>query len=504
MKRYISLAIALLLTASLLAGCGGGKPEAPSVEPTPDYFSDYDPNTPPTEPGDISLPISAAPITFEYWTPSFAMFENLDTSFYDEIAAETGVTLNLLVPPVGTEGENFTGLVLSGDLPDFASSVKRYYQGDANKALSDGLIVRLNEAIDRWMPNYRVIVERDEATFIDCVNDAGDIWGIHTIADAPSGATTGLGVRADWLDKLGMSVSDLETVDGLERALESFKQYTTDGEGPLWLGEHSVCNAYVLNGSWGYAGVSYSPFINKDGTAVYAAYEGLQGYAATLADWYAKGLINRNYITRSSMSAPEDMWAHGYIGAGDFGFADGDGLASLATSSEIAPDPDFRLAAITTPKLSATDDWSDIHLRQCSPAVNTSSSISILSNCPDLKIACEYWNYVVSLADKNKVETELPSEYTANMDAWNRVGCDWVFPENAALTYDESVEVSSAINNCAIAANEWLTKVIVGEKSADSYPELIEQLENDMDVGRVTEAYQAALDRYFARASFMK
>ena len=504
MKKYLSLALALLLTASLLAGCGGGKPETPSVEPTPDYFTDYDPNTPPVEPGEISLPISDTPVTFELWTPSYTMFEGMEISVYEEIAAETGVTLSLLVPPVSTESENFMGIVLSGEYPDFMSSVNSYYQGGADKALSDGFIVRLNEAVDRWMPNYRVAVERDETTFIDCVNDTGDIWGIHTISDAPSGANAGLGVRADWLDRLGMSVSDLETVDGLGRALEGFKQYTTDGEGPLWLGEHSVCNAYVLNGSWGYAGVSYSPFINKDGTAVYAAYEGLQGYAATMADWYARGLLNQNYITRSEMSAPEDMWAHGYIGAGDFGFADGDGLASLAASSQIAPDPDFRLVGITTPKVSATDDWSDIHLRRCSPAVDTSNSISILSTCSDLKIACEYWNYVISLADKNSVETELPEAYTANMDAWNRVGCDWVFPQNATLTYDESVDTSSALANCAMAANEWLTKVIVGEKSADSYPELIAQLENDMEVGRVTETYQAALDRYFARASFMK
>lgn len=78
------------------------------------------------------------------------------------------------------------------------------------------------------------------------------------------------------------------------------------------------------------------------------------------------------------------------------------------------------------------------------------------------------------------------------MDAWDRVGCDWVFPQNAALTHDESVGVSSALDNCAIAANEWLTKVIVGEKSVDSYPELIEQLENDMEVGRVTEAYRSS------------
>lgn len=504
MKRYVSIMLTLMLAAALLAGCGSGKPETPSVEPTPDYFADYDPNTPPAEPGDITLPLTSTPVTFEYWTPSFAMFENLDASFYDRIAAETGVQLSLLIPPVGTEGESFMGIVLSGDYPDFASSVKRYYQGGADKALRDGFIVRLNEAIDRWMPNYRVTVERDEVTFIDCVNDNGEIWGIHTIADAPSGATTGLGVRADWLDKLGMTASGLETVDGLGRALEGFKQYTTDGEGPLWLGDHSVCNAYVLNGSWGYSGVSYAPFINKDGTAVYAAYEGLRDYAATMADWYAKGLINKNYITRAEMSAPDDMWAHGYIGAGDFGFADGSGLKSLAASSQIAPDPDFRLVAITTPKLSASDDWLDIHLRQCSPAVNTSSSVSILSTCSDLKIACGYWNYVVSLADANTAEVELPAELTANLDAWNRVGCDWVWPENATLTYDEGVDVSGALANCAITANEWLIKVIVGEKSADSYPELIERLESDMEVGRVTATYQTALDRYFARAGFMK
>ena len=63
-----------------------------------------------------------------------------------------------------------------------------YYTGGVDKAISDGFLMRLNEVADQYMANYLKVVYRDEDTFMQCVSDSGNLWGVHCILDRKQGS----------------------------------------------------------------------------------------------------------------------------------------------------------------------------------------------------------------------------------------------------------------------------------------------------------------------------
>ena len=69
-------------------------------------------------------------------------------------------------------------------------------------------------------------------------------------------------------------------------------------------------------------------------------------------------------------------------------------FASAAANSELMPDPNFRLAALTAPKLNASDDWAtDIHIRKAEDVVQSGNSCAITTQCSDIELACKWWDY---------------------------------------------------------------------------------------------------------------
>ena len=60
----------------------------------------------------------------------------------------TGVDITFLHPPTGGENEQFNLLVADGDLPDVMEYHWQNYPGGPEKAISDGVIVSLNDIID--------------------------------------------------------------------------------------------------------------------------------------------------------------------------------------------------------------------------------------------------------------------------------------------------------------------------------------------------------------------
>ncbi len=406
MKKFIALLLALLMMAGLLAGCGGGE-ETPSTEPSSEGTTSTEPTAAPsyegpvesTEPAEIELPLVDDIHDFEYWIENPYSFEDFstygDNLFFQWMEDQTNVHIVWNHPASGSVQEAFQTMILSNELPDFIQGVKGYYTGGVDKMVSDGYLQPLNDYMD-IMPHYKAKLYEDETTFIQCVSDEGNIWGIHQICDRPQGAWFGFGVRQDWLDDLGIDISTAETIDGLESILTAFKDKTYENCGPLWLSGGSFSPSCALNGSYNVASVTWSNngIINKDGTAVYSPLEtGFKDYVAKIADWYAKGLVNTEYVATSSWATPDDRWVNGQCGVGDFVYTNDKMLAASAALSELQPDPDFALSAITTPKVDASMDWSDIHLRNRQDKVFSVNSMGISTQCNDLELACKYWDY---------------------------------------------------------------------------------------------------------------
>lgn len=575
MKRIACVPILAAMLISLLSSCGGGGGgETPSASPSsvapPSYSAPVS-----SEPIDeIELPLTDEEVEFEYWMPNSQSFEGFasydDNLFYQWMTDQTGVAIRWVHPPAGSEKENFQTLVLSGEYPDFVHRVANYYDGGVDKAISDQFLIRLNDKVDELMPNYRAVVYSNEETFVQCVSDEGNLWGIHHIVDTPQGSWMGLGVRQDWLDRAGMTVENCATVDGFEQVLTAFKEYTYGGNGPLWLQGGGMQAASGLNGSYGVTSVNWtSGFLDIDGKAVYSPLaEGMKPYVAKMADWYSKGLIHTGYLAENSWGTPEDRWINSEVGAGEFVYTLADLFASSAATSSLQPEPDFKLTAITTPKLNADDDWSDIHVRQTNDRVRSSFSMGITTDCSDVDLACRFWDYAWSEEGKlasnwgpyegpegDTNATYFVDETDANGDGhkesyqpwlmekydsvtyvqykvaamegptysiwsrewslldegqveftrvWDRAGADWVWPEGVTLTNTEGDIASTIIANCNTAFSEWCAEVITGRKSADTYETELLPRLESMDVDRAVQQYQNALDRYYERTKFIK
>ena len=408
MKRIFALLLALLMCAGLLAGCGNGE-ENPQGEPTqsgdPTTAPSYEAPTETNEPDEIELPLTDDSVSFDYWLPSSSSFEDFnsydDNTFYQWMEEQTGVHLNFMHPAGGSERENFQTMVLSADYPDFIQSIKNYYDGGVDKAISDGVILALNDYVDEFMPHYRAKVYETEEIFIQSISDQGNLWGVHCILSAGQGAWIGLGIREDWLGDAGMTLEDVHTIQGYHDALVAFKNYTYDGAGPLELSSGGFQNGGGVNGSWNVTSVNFnnSGIMNVNGTATYSPLApGFKEYVGTMAEWYAEGLINTNYVADAAFAIPEDRWVNSEVGSGEFIYTMADMFAASAATSELQPDPDFSLVAIATPKQNASDDWAtDYHVRNGTPErVNPGNSMGISTQCSDVELACRYWDYVWS------------------------------------------------------------------------------------------------------------
>ena len=580
MKKTLALLLALLMMAGLLAGCGGGDEETnpssnPSANTDPTTIPSYVPDDGNTEIEDYELPLTEEEISFTYWIPNNQSFEDFstydDNMFYQWMEEQTGVDLVFEHPATGSERESFQTMVLSGSYPEFVQSIKGYYDGGVDKAIDDGVLLRLNEYVDQYMPHYRQMVYKTEETFIQAVSDQGNLWAVHHIVDTPQGSWIGLGVREDWLNKAGLTVADAETIDGFETVLTALKEYTYQNEGPLWFSQGSQMVSDAVSSAWDIGSfVSGHKFANENGKVVYSATKPeFKEYAAKMADWYAKGLINSKYVGENSWSTPQDFWVNGEVGIGDFIYTQDEMYAASAAISELQPDPDFQLQALSAPKLNASDDWSDVHFRNTQDKIRAGNSMGItITALPNIELACKFWDYAwteegktasnwgpyvgeqgdtnatyyVDEADSNgdghkecyqpwlmekcgnitnvqyKVAvhngptysiwsrewsalTEREMEF---QNIWNRVGNDYCLPEGLTLTKEEGEAASTIVANADTTAREWLVAVITGEKSADTWETEVLSVIEGYGIHDAEGYYQAALDRYTARISFIE
>jgi putative aldouronate transport system substrate-binding protein len=190
MKKHLVFLVAVLLIFTVFAGCGGSPTaaeepsQAPKATPAP---TTSEPVTS-EKPQSVKLPITEEKTTITDWktiqTLSAVFMDWNNCTGYQEIEKLTNIHVDFTIPAYGNEVENFNLLMASNDYPDIIEFFTAYYTRGIDDAIAQDIVIRLNEVVDQYMPNYKALIQDPERA-LKTVSDSGNIGALYCIYDEP-------------------------------------------------------------------------------------------------------------------------------------------------------------------------------------------------------------------------------------------------------------------------------------------------------------------------------
>lgn len=540
--RVVSLLLGIILIFAVVSGCDNMNA---GVSPTPTTTNQTaEPTEEPTV-GEFKLPIVDEPMTLTGWRAftSAVVTSPNDIAANKEIERLTNIKIDYLISPTVDAAQNFNLLMTSRELPDLLfmqdSTSSTLYRGGHDKAIEDGVFLRLNEYIEKWAPHYKAMLDSNETIYRQSVTDQGNMAVFTTIQDGNEPAWCGPLIRQDYLDKTGKAMP--QTYDDLYDVLKAFKS-ELNVEQPLSIG-HLGYNTWTHTMT---AGFNIDPtFYNENGTVKFGFIEeGFRDYLTLMNKWYSEGLIDQDFYTRATDTFGNmENIVNGKVGAWEHGIAS---LISVYTAS--APDPDFRVVGMPYPRKNANDV---AHFRRFNEIVGT-TPVALTTNLSDDEARLEaavrwmdfrytekgytilnygikgesfeyvdgkpqfteyiYKNPDVSFPDMREKYADQGfgyyiwrrqyiaySEDQLNaFDTWSETSSgDWVMPP-VSITSQEGEEYSAIYGDIETYINEAVVKFITGATPISEFDDFVNRIRS-LDIDRCIEIYQAALDRYNAR-----
>jgi putative aldouronate transport system substrate-binding protein len=292
-RFFISAAIVFLLLAGcLFVGCRRAGPAASSgggAASTATY------------------PINTN-VTLKYWVPissklTTAFTSNADTPFGKYLEEKTGIKIEWIHPPTNASTEQFNLLIASGDLPDILERPWGGYPGGPEKAIDDGIIIRLNDILEKYGPNLSKLL-KDNPEYDKMIRtDTGAYYCFPFLRGDPICLIfQGPIIRKDWLDELNLAMP--ETIDEWHTVLTAFKQrkgaaapftfeYLNYGETHSFpMAFNAPARFYV----WDDNKVHYGPIE-----------DGRRDFLRVFAQWYREGLVDPDLVTMRQANVAQKM-----------------------------------------------------------------------------------------------------------------------------------------------------------------------------------------------------
>lgn len=323
--KCIALIVAIIMTASVLCGCGGSKQTREGGKYT--YWVSVD---------------SASRQTLQGYD---------DMLMYQELAKKTGVEIDFIHPTAGSTGtEAFQILLTSADMPDMVEYRWKSYPGGADAAINHKVIISLNKYLKDYAPDYYDYMEGEKGAAngglykAHAVTQNGNYYGFGNLNIGTYRGFTGLYIRKDLLDKWNLDVP--VTIDDWTEVLSAAKKegirYPLTGT-PAMFGLHGI---EMFNTAWQ---VGKDFHMEGDKVIFSLDKDGYKEYLKTMADWMKKGYIDPDYITNDAqavlgaITSSNSIASHGAVGGG---------LGKIIPAMEGNKDfPDFKVVACPYPVL---------------------------------------------------------------------------------------------------------------------------------------------------------
>ena len=478
--------------------------------------------------------------------PLFASYPNgmADCLIYQEAEKATGVKMTYTPLSTSASAEQFNVIMASGTYPDLVGWGLNYATGD-DAAVEEDIYLDLTEYIPQYAPNYFKVLGTDDTLLQTALTDSGYITAFAAVVTEESLGKAGLVIRTDLLDKLGLDKP--YTIEEYENVLAAFKDEGL--EQPLmmlapgaiqdnWLAAAfdvaAFCNSFPM---------SVAPTFVKDGEIKFGPLEeGFVDYITLVHDWYEKGYIDKDFISKNmNWNGPDYGNAITTGNAGIF-YADQGNLGGYVAASEVEG-----FAVEAAYDMHATEDSINHFLAKSSKSVG--NGFHITTSCENVELACQWgdwwyseegsllancgvegisFDYVDGVPTLNETVTDAPegmrdalliycsnnticciidnnavtSGYSeldkAAPEIWAK-GMDdaYVIPSTVSLSADETTDAMSIYTDIQTLCMESIAKFINGDKPLDEYDQFKADIEA-MNIQGYLDIYQEAYDRAMA------
>lgn len=509
----LSLTLGALLTMTAVVGCNKTKPTQGENEPGKGEKKN---------------------ISIKYWvpfTPNQLIKSLNESEMYKELEKRTGVHVDFIHPAEGQELEQFNILVNSKELPDVIQTYAGEYKGGIDKAIEDGVYLRLNELIDKYAPNYKKLLENDPELARQVTTDKGNIYTFPIVReDKDEPAWWGPVVRKDWLDELGLK--EPATIDEWYNVLKQFKE-KKNAQAPLIISKKGIDPYGTIVSAF-----DIGPYFYKKNNVVkYGPMEAnFKEYLTTMNKWYNEGLIDKDFATRDKKSR-ESVITSGKAGA----FLTEYALVDQYAAAIKGTDPKAVFAPTVQPSLKPGEN---VNYRVVNDA-NGGYEAVITTACKNPEEVVKWFDYAYgkegymlfnygiegtsytmvdgkpkftdimtknpdgldfwAVCNKYKLEVgpylrdyKAVPEFTSfdkdAMNKWTKAGADYVIPP-VTLTPEENERYSEIMGDIDTYRDEMVLKFITGKEPISKFDSYVEQLKK-MKIEEAIKIYQAALGRY--------
>ncbi len=543
-----------------LVSCGA-PPVAPTQAPAAPQATAVPQAATAAGPEPLTMPIVKQPLTLTYWVETNPNAAAVTKSYneilcYVELEKRSGIHFDFQQAPVGQGLDQFNLMIASGKYPDVIefgfggqAGGSSTAPGGPAKYIKDGVIVRLNELIDKYAPNYKKLLSDHPNWRKQVMTDEGDLYGFPFIRGDPFLQTfTGPMMRGDWLEKLGLKAPT--TIDEWYTALKAFKDKDPNGNGkadevpftpfvnPKPLDAFRASGSFI--GAWGIL----MDFYQENGVVKHGALQPeMKDFLKTMAQWFKEGLIDPDFVSmdRKTLDAKATS---GILGAlvGNAGSGIGNYMGLVKPTN-----PKYKMVGTTYPVLKPgqkpTVGQKEFEFMGQVAAISTTNKHGAetvkwldYGYSPDgqllfnfgvegvsYKMDNGYPRYTDAVMKPEKISIaqamtkyfrgsfngpfvqdrrymeqyyELPEQREAVKNWFVEDNAKWI--PRVTPTQEESKRFATISNDVTTRRDEAMAKIIMGQQSVDTWDQVVKELKQ-MGIEEGIKIQQAALERFNKR-----
>ena len=458
---------------------------------------------------------------------------------YQKLMEETGIKIEFTHPTAGQTTEQFNLMIASGEYPDIIEGPFFEYPGGPQGAIDEGVILPLNDIIEKYCPNLKKFLENNPELAKMMKTDEGNYYCFPGIYDGEYLLTfNGPIIRKDLLDKIGMERP--ETIDEWTEMLRKFRDELGQ-DAPLTV---TLAHLYAFTQAFGAIPTLY---VDNGVIKTDVMDESFKQALTCLRDWYAEGLLDKNIATVANADVKKAMINGDSVAT--IG-ATGGGLGTW-TNSGVKNNPEYELIAAPYPVLKKGDRPKYGH--RINPVTFNFAAASITTQCKNVEAAARLLDYgygeegrllfnfgiegesyemidgyptyteVVTKNHEGKAMSDMIGYYACpdgrrpavrdvrymeqfaalpqqkeSITLWGETDAAKHLLPPVTLLSQESSEIAGIQTAIESYQDASILKFITGVESLDNFDNFVDTLKR-MGIEKYIDAYQRAYDRYQQR-----